>query len=325
LRADTGLVSAHGAAECRPSVAIVIPCHNAERTLGATLKSALSQRGVLEVIAVDDGSSDATLAVVRSFEPRTRVVTGPNGGVSAARNRGIAETTADWLQFLDADDLLEPDTVAARLHTARASGADVVICDWEETLDEGSGKAAAGPRRSVDWRALAADAEIATATHVWAPPAAILYRRGLVERIGGFRTDLPVAEDARFLFDAAYRGARFAHSAHIGARYRVAAGSLSRQDPALFWTCVLRNGRQIEALWRARGALDSARRQAIHGIYNHAARGLFALAHPCYFEAVAALRSVGLPLPHHSRIATPLARLLGLGTARSILQAIGRA
>jgi hypothetical protein len=105
----------------------------------------------------------------------------------------------------------------------------------------------------------------------------------------------------------------------------VAAGSLSRQDPALFWTCVLRNGRQIEALWRARGALDAARRQAIHGIYNHAARGLFVLAHPTYFEAVAALRSVGLPLPRHSRIATPLARLLGLGAARSILQAVGRA
>src|SRR5262249_41196079 len=141
----------------------------------------------------------------------------------------------------------------------------------------------------------------------------------------GFRTDLPVAEDARFLFDAAYRGTRFAHSAHIGARYRVAVGSLSRQDPALFWTCVLRNGKQIEALWRARGTLDAARRQAIHGIYTHAARGLFAIAHPCYFEAGAALRSAGLPLPRHSRIATPLARLLGLGTARSILQAVGRA
>jgi glycosyltransferase involved in cell wall biosynthesis len=311
-------------ADDRPSVAIVVPCHNAMATLGATLKSALSQTGVREVIAVDDGSTDETLAVARFYEPHTRVVTGPNSGVSAARNRGIAETTADWLQFLDADDLLEPGTIAARRDTARASGADVVICDWEEILDDGTGRCTAGPRRAIDWQALAEDAQVATATHVWAPPAAILYRRSLVERIGGFRTDLAVAEDARFLFDAAYRGARFAHSPHIGARYRVAASSLSRRDPALFWSCVLLNGREIEALWRARGRLDAARRRAIHGIYNHAARGLFAVAHPSYFEAVAALRSVGLPLPRHSQVAAPLARLLGLGTARSILKAVGR-
>src|SRR5262249_9369450 len=272
-------------------------------TLGASLMSASSQESVREMIVVDDGSTDDTVAVARSFEPRMRVLTGPNRGVSAVRNRGIAETKADWLLFLDADDLLTPGTIAARLDTARTCGADVVVCDWEEIVEGENGRASGGPRRSVDWCALAGDAEIATATDVWAPPAAILYRRSLVERIGGFRTDLPVAEDARFLFDAAYHGARFAQSPHIGAKYRVAPGSLSRRDPALFWTCVLRNGQQIEALWRARGMLDAPRRLAIHGIYNHAARGLFAAAHPAYFEAVMALRRVGLPLPRHSQVA----------------------
>jgi glycosyltransferase involved in cell wall biosynthesis len=305
-------------------VAVIVPCRNAEATLQATLTSALSQEAVREVIVVDDGSTDGSAAIARSFEPRVRIITGPQRGVSAARNVGMGATTAEWLQLLDADDLLAPSTVAARLRAAQASSADVVICDWEELIDDGRSPPRLGPHRSIAWPALAEDAELATATNVWAPPAAILYRRHLVESIGGFRTDFPVVEDARLLFDAACQGAVFAHAPHIGATYRVAAGSLSRRDPALFWTCVLRNGQEIEARWRARGTLDTRRRRAIHGIYNHAARGLFAVAHPSYFEADAALRSVGLPLPRHSQIATPLARLVGLGVARSILQVVAR-
>jgi glycosyltransferase involved in cell wall biosynthesis len=254
-----------------------------------------------------------------------RVLTGPHHGVSAARNRGISETTAGWLLFLDADDLLMPGTIVARLETARACDADVVICDWEEMIDDGNGALRPGPRRSIDWRALAEDAELATATHVWAPPAAILYRRSLVEKIGGFRTDLPVIQDARFLFDAACHGARFAHSAGVGAKYRVDPGSLSRRSPARFWEDVLRNGQQIEALWRERGKFGAARRQAVLGIYNNATRGLFAVAHPAYFAAVEAQRSLGLPLPRHARVTAPLARLIGLGAARSMLRAVGRA
>jgi glycosyltransferase involved in cell wall biosynthesis len=307
-------------------VAVVVPCRNADTTLGATLQSAFAQEGVREIVVVDDGSTDDSLALARSFEPRVRVLTGPQRGVSAARNRGIgAAMSAGWLQFLDADDLLTPGTVAARLEAAHISGADVVICDWEELIDDKCNVPRPGRQHSIAWSAMTEDVELATATHVWAPPAAILYRRTMVERIGGFRTDFPMVEDARFLFDAAYHGGRFDHAPHVGAQHRIAPGSLSRSDPVCFWQCALRNGQQIEALWRERGTLDAARRRAIHGIYNHAARGLFAVAHPSYFEAVTALRSVGLPLPRHSRVANPLARLLGLGAARKILQAVGRA
>jgi glycosyltransferase involved in cell wall biosynthesis len=294
-------------------------------TLAETLAAVLSQQPQPDVLSIDDGSLDGTLDLARRFEPRIRVLAGPNRGVSAARNWGIAETTAQWLLFLDADDLLTPGTIAARLAAARDSGADVVICDWEELIEDANGKTRPGPRRTVDWHALAADAELATATHVWAPPAAILYRRSLVERIGGFRADLPVIQDARFLFDAAFRGARFTHSPHVGARYRIAPGSLSRSDPARFWADVLLSGRQIEALWRTRDSFSATRRQAVHGIYDHAARGLFAAAHPGYFEAVAAQRSLNLPLPRHARVAAPLARLVGLAAARSILRTAGRA
>ena len=90
-----------------------------------------------------------------------------------------------------------------------------------------------------------------------------MYRRSLVEKIGGFREDLPVIQDARFLFDAAYHGARFAHSAHVGARYRISPQSLSRRDPARFWRDALLNGNaDRSAVAKARRALTSRRMTA---------------------------------------------------------------
>jgi glycosyltransferase involved in cell wall biosynthesis len=299
-------------------IAVVVPCYNAASTLGATLESVLGQECVAETVVIDDGSTDESLAVARTFEPAVRVLTGPNQGVSAARNRGIAETTAPWLVFLDSDDLLTPQTLKMRLSSATIADADVIISDWEELIDEG-GAITAGPRRAIDWLALLANAELATAVHVWATTAAMLYRRSIVERIGGFRPDLPIIQDARFLFDAAYHGARFVRSPHVGAKYRILPNSLSRRNPARFWQDVLRNGQQIEALWRAKGSLDEEHRRAMFGIYNTAGRGLFAAGHRLYFEAIERQRQLRLALPRHTKVAAPLARLVGLRAARTML------
>lgn len=304
-------------------VAIVIPAYDAEATLATTLDSVLGQEGVAEIIVVDDGSRDGTLPLARSYEPRVRVLSGPNAGVSIARNRGALETSAPWILFLDADDVLEPGTIASRLLTAKESSADVVICDWRDMTDKGPVDATLGPIRSIDWALLERGAEVATAVSIWATTAAILYRRKIFDKIGGFRQDLPVIQDARFLFDAAYLGARFAHSPHVGAKYRILPGSLSRRDPARFWLDVLLNGEQMEALWSARGMLSQEQMQGLAQIYDHAARGLFAAGHASYFEAVQRQRALALPLPMHSMIAPPLARLFGIKTARSLL-AIGR-
>jgi glycosyltransferase involved in cell wall biosynthesis len=317
-------VSASGPPAVTNSVDVIVPCYNAQTTLGETLESVLTQPQSPQVLVVDDGSNDNTLEIARSFEPWVRVLTGPNEGASAARNKGIAATSAEWLLFLDADDVLMPGTIALRVETARAAGADAVICEWEDIKEDGSGNIAIGARHNINWPQLQADAERAAATDVWAPPAAILYRRSLVEKIGGFRGDLPVIQDARFLFDAAYHKARFAHSPHIGARYRIVAGSLSRRSPARFWEDILLNGQQIERLWQACGACDEARRRALFGIYNHAARGLFRAAHSRYFEAIDALRGLDMPLPRHGRIATPIANLAGLRTARFLLSLVDR-
>ena len=142
-----------------------------------------------------------------------------------------------------------------------------------------------------------------------------MYRRGLVEKIGGFREDLPVIQDARFLFDAAYHGARFAHSAHVGARYRITPQSLSRRDPARFWRDALLNGQQIETLWRRRRALTSRQMTALADIYNGAAHGLFRAGDPAFREALAALRACGLPVGRRNQLAEFLSDIAGQSRA----------
>jgi hypothetical protein len=221
--------------------------------------------------------------------------------------------------FLDADDVLLPGTLEKRLDTASTTNADVIICDWKETI--GLGNHPVGTSiKSLDMTAVTADAEVAFATHAWASPAALMYRRAIVRKIGGFREDLPVVEDARFLFDAAYRNASFGHSAHVGAEHRVLSDSLSRRDPALFWRCVLLNGKQIEALWRSRGALSTRHLAALCNIYNGAAHGLFRAHDPTFRDALAALRASLLPISRRNRLAELMSNLAGQTSASRIAQ-----
>ena len=304
-----------------PSVSVIVPCYNAVRTIGETIDSALAQVGAkVELIAVDDGSSDGSASVLRGYGDRITAVFGPNRGASAARNTGAARASGDWLVFLDSDDLLVSGTLAQRLATAERKGATVVICDWED-FDDGR-EDCSRPRR-IDVEALMRDPQTAIARNVWAPPAAVLYSREIVDRIGGFREDLSVIQDARYLFDAAYRGAVFAHDPHAGARYRVLPGSLSRRSPARFWGDVLHNGQQIEALWRAAGGPDADQRQVLIDIYDQAARGLFIAGEPTFAEAAVGQNRLGGGTRYVLAAAT-LSRWIGQDKARRVMGLVAR-
>tara|TARA_R110002049_G_scaffold2750_10_gene22455 strand:+ start:102905 stop:103891 length:987 start_codon:yes stop_codon:yes gene_type:complete len=98
------------------SVSVVIPCFNASRFLSETIQSALDQtHSPLEVIVVDDGSTDNSATIADSFGPSVRVIRQSNQGESVARNRGIDEARGDWIAFLDADDLWLPQKLEKQL------------------------------------------------------------------------------------------------------------------------------------------------------------------------------------------------------------------
>jgi glycosyltransferase involved in cell wall biosynthesis len=102
-------------------VSVLIPAYNAERWLAATIRSALAQTWRrIEVIVVDDGSRDGTLAVAKAWESRSvKVVTQPNMGAPAARNRALEIAQGSYIQWLDSDDLLDPEKISAQMRVAR--------------------------------------------------------------------------------------------------------------------------------------------------------------------------------------------------------------
>lgn len=105
-----------------PEVSVVIPAYNAQRTLGKTLESVFSQSfDDLEVIVIDDGSTDSTSRIAGSTgDPRVRVVRVANGGVARARSLGIHEARGEFISFLDADDIWRPSKLARQVTLLRA-------------------------------------------------------------------------------------------------------------------------------------------------------------------------------------------------------------
>ena len=106
------------------SVGVIVPMFNAERTIEATLESVCGQtHRALDIVVIDDGSTDASPSIVAAHadrDPRIRLVQQPNLGVAAARNLGAASTDAEFLAFIDADDLWAPSKIALQLQRATA-------------------------------------------------------------------------------------------------------------------------------------------------------------------------------------------------------------
>lgn len=115
----------------QPLVSIIIPVYNAEKWLADSLQSALGQSVAdIEVIAVDDGSTDASLEILRDFAARDQrlkvLVNEKNQGQAVALNRGIDLSKGRWIAFLDSDDTFAPDFCRVLLAEAEKSGADIV-------------------------------------------------------------------------------------------------------------------------------------------------------------------------------------------------------
>ena len=104
----------------QPLVSIVIPAYNVEQTVAQTIESALAQTWPrTEIIVVDDGSTDRTAEIVGRFAPKVKLVSSGNQGLSAAVNLAVQQSHGDYIQELDADDLLCPDKIERQLSALR--------------------------------------------------------------------------------------------------------------------------------------------------------------------------------------------------------------
>ena len=129
------------ASQTQPDISVIVPVYNAAATLDRCLGSLLHSRAqALEIICVNDGSTDDSASVLDTWagkDPRIKVYTQANAGVSAARNLGLQHVTGRYLAFVDADDEVTPDYLKNLLTAAEQHKADVVVCGQQQHTTDG--------------------------------------------------------------------------------------------------------------------------------------------------------------------------------------------
>jgi GT2 family glycosyltransferase len=226
-----------------PVISVVVPCFNTAPYLPATLKSVEEQTFQdFEVLLVDDGSSDDTLAVLHAWaatDSRFKVIAlGHNQGIVAARNAALAVARGEYVALLDSDDVWTPDALAQRLAVARRyPSADVIATDFawfeEELPATPVGRVGLGPGGARLFAHSFATGEpmlftepfeaVASLHFAWV--AATLVRRAAMTAIGNFDPTVKTVEDTLLWLRLAQRGA-FVFMPQITAYYRQRAGSI---------------------------------------------------------------------------------------------------
>ena len=188
-----------------PTVSVVIPAYNAAGYVGRAVASALSQTLPPEqVVCVDDGSTDDTLerlhTLAERFPEKVRVVQQTNAGPSAARNRGLERVTSEYVQFLDADDELDPDKLERQTGLAGASPrpADLVVSAYR-MYDTDPTKTRLTPIADDEWVGLLTSRLGITSSN--------LCRTESVRRVGGWNEDRATSEDPDLWFRLMQSGA----------------------------------------------------------------------------------------------------------------------
>jgi glycosyltransferase involved in cell wall biosynthesis len=267
------------------TVSVIVPCFNAVAWIRDTLQSVVNQACEnIEILAIDDGSTDSTGEVITREFPYVKLKSIANQGASRARNVGTAMASGQFIQYLDADDILAPGKLQTQLDALAATGADVAYGDWQKLESRGPGFEAT----EVISRRMIRHPELELFGHFWCPPAAYLFRRSIVAAVGGWNERLPVIQDARFALDCALYGARFEYCAGVMAQYRLhTSGSLSRRSAIAFNRDIYRNAEEVELWWRDHGGISHERREALVDSLSYVARASYE-SDPSMFDAALA-------------------------------------
>ncbi|MBK8226904.1 MAG: glycosyltransferase family 2 protein [Flavobacteriales bacterium] len=237
--------------------AVVMPCHNVAAFVPRAIASVHDQ-GIagLEVIAVDDASTDGTLEALRSISNdafmRLRVIAlQDRSGASAARNAGMAATDAEWVQFLDADDALRPGKILRQLAIAQRDKADAVAGAYINRFEDGRADEEVRPLEGDRWMAL-------VRTRIGTTSANI-FRRQAVLDAGGWDEGLRSSQDYELLFRMLKRDAVIAWDMEPGCEVlKRTRGSISRTGERENWLRYIELRRAMRDHLRGSGAEANA-------------------------------------------------------------------
>jgi glycosyltransferase involved in cell wall biosynthesis len=174
-----------------PLISVVVPAFNASQTIRETLRTISQQTYLnLEVIVVDDGSTDGTAALVQEHslrDPRFRLISQMNGGVASARNAGVSASSGEFIAFIDADDLWHPSKLEKQIAALVSAGRDVALVYCAFRSIDVDGKVVASPLGyAISGWVLHRHFH----TNLVGNGSAILIRKSVLQEIGGFDVSL---------------------------------------------------------------------------------------------------------------------------------------
>ncbi|HEX5073255.1 MAG TPA: glycosyltransferase family A protein [Gemmatimonadaceae bacterium] len=261
----------------RGLVSVIVPAFNAEQWIAETLTSIRAQSyEPVETIVVDDGSGDATASIATASG--AIVLRTQGGGPGGARNAGLAQARGEFIQFLDADDLLATGKIARQVAVLRASGADVAWEPFHELVLVASPPNAVFTVGRKHTPELGADlAASLLSARGFVQLGAMLVRRSPRTDAIWFEPGREVVEDIRYTVSLAMAGARFvsSESDELGLLYRQHAGARYSTRPiASFARGCAENAVWAQEYWEEHGGLTPPRRAALSEAYAFAARQL---------------------------------------------------
>lgn len=252
-------------------VSILIPCFNTEQWIACAIESALAQTWPeKEIVVVDDGSTDRSADIIRSFGDRIRYEIGAHQGGNPARNRLLELARGEWVQYLDADDYLLPDKIEKQMGFLKLHPeTDIVFgprtVEWW-THQCCRRKTYRIPAIDDDWVLLARIELPATSSPMW--------RRSAIFDVGGWKPDQPVCQEFELYSRMLMAGKRFAYCSSGGAIHRRwTTNSLYQRNRHEAHRQITIIEQRIETFLRTRGQLTEARKQAINEARLATARG----------------------------------------------------
>ena len=259
-------------------VSVVIPAYNAEQWIAETVKSVLQQTYKdLDIVLVDDGSTDRTVEVAEEVLRRGnfsyRVLNQSNKGAAEARNRGWQAARTQWVQFLDADDLLEPRKIELQIaQVLRHRPVDVVYSDWQKLVWHGGAWRGEDKIRApvIGPNALA---DILSDKH-FLQLSCQIFKVSVLDNVGGFDQSHEPIEDVGLCVKIAMTGGVFVKAESSGPMswYRDRPQSLSKSNQQRFIESCIKNAKLAELYVEQNPNYSSQINQAIVDVYYSGAR-----------------------------------------------------
>jgi glycosyltransferase involved in cell wall biosynthesis len=218
-------------------ISVIIPCFNVEEWLREAIDSCLQQSyPKIEIIVIDDGSTDNCLEILKSYEDKIIWETGLNRGGNYARNRGFALSKGEYIQFLDADDYILPEKIERQVDFLEKTGADVVYGDlkYKRHLPDGTSLIEDRPEKFTQVKEEDI-LESLLADRWWVVPAALLFRRKVVETSGGWDENLKAGQDRDFLISVAMNGAKILYQSGCYSFYRQYGNTTVSTSNRVLW------------------------------------------------------------------------------------------